>query len=85
MSLCWPLFAAVSVLDTNNVILSQIGAALHLNDIEGLATRIGEAVNTAQRQVDRLVFSQEDFFIVTGDDSGAIDYNPMLCPMKVFL
>ena len=77
-----PLGAAVGILKTNYVILSQVGAALHLYDVEGQAARIGEAVHAAQGQVNRLVLSQEDFFVVTGDDGGAIDDDPMLCPVR---
>ena len=47
--------AVVDVLDADDVVLAEIGAGLHLDQLEVDLAGIGEAVDDADRQEDRLV------------------------------
>ena len=65
------LGAAEFVLDADDVVFAQIGAGLHLDQLEQDLAGVGEAVHAAERQVDRLVFGEHRHLAVAGDLGGA--------------
>ena len=53
---CCRLGAAELVFDADDVILAEVGAGLHFDQLEQDLAGVGEAMDAAERQVDRLVF-----------------------------
>jgi hypothetical protein len=51
--------ATVVIFDANDVVLLEIGAGLHLYDLDGDPAGICKAVNAAKGEVDRLVLPQK--------------------------
>src|SRR5690606_34557900 len=69
---------AVHVLVADDVVLAQVTARLHLDQLQHLRARVLEPVLRAQRDVGRLVGMQLEHVVVAGHACGAADYDPVL-------
>ena len=69
----------------HDVILAQITARLHLNDLQRNGAWVGKAVDFTERNVSALVFGKQDGLVPVGDFSGTGDDDPVLRPMVVLL
>ena len=79
------LRSAVSVLEADDVVLAEIGARLHLDEVERDLAGIFEAVARAERNVGRLVLVQDQLLIALGHLGGAGDDDPVLGAMVMHL
>src|SRR5215469_11312317 len=70
--------AAVAILEAHDVVLAEIGARLHLDDLECNGARILDAVLHPDRDVSRLVLLEEKHLLAAGDTRRAGDDDPML-------
>src|SRR3569833_4763045 len=77
--------AGVNVLNADDVVLAEVSAGLHLDEVERNFPRFFQPVHAAERNEDRFVFSQQDFLIVARYDGRAVNDDPMLRTMIVFL
>ena len=55
--------SSILIFKTDDVVFAQVTARLHLDDFQRDAARVVQAVHLAQRDVGRLVFSEQQFFI----------------------
>ena len=60
-------------------------AHLDLDELEQDLARIGEAMDAAERQVDRLVFAEQEGLLTLGNPRRPADNNPVLGPVIVAL
>src|SRR4051812_25439303 len=77
--------AAIGVLEADDVVLAEVGAGLHLDDLERQLARVREAVRLAERDVGALVLGQDRLAIAAGDFRGALDDDPVLGAVMVHL
>src|SRR6201993_4078353 len=70
--------ASVSVLEAHDVVLPEVGARLHLDDLEHDGARILDAVLHADRDIGRLVLLEEEHFLAPRDARRARHHDPML-------
>src|SRR5690606_29702583 len=66
-----PLRAPVRVLVTDDVVVAQVTARLHFDQLERLGPRVLQPVPGAQRDVGRLVGVQLEYVVVAGHARGA--------------
>src|ERR1700677_1498708 len=78
-------FTVIDVVDTADVVLTEIAAGLNLDQLDVDLAWIGEPVGRAHRQVDRRGHVDERIFVVEGDLGGAAHDDPMLGAVMVFL
>jgi hypothetical protein len=69
----------------HDVIFTEIAADLHLDQLERNLARIGEPVNAADRDIDRLVFIHAAHVAAERDLGRSLDDDPMLRAMEVLL
>src|SRR5258707_6610159 len=69
-------FPAVSVLEAHDVVLAEIGARLHLDEMKGNFPRILQPVPRAERDIGRLVLVQEDLVVAAQHLGGTRDDHP---------
>ena len=79
------LVAPVGVLETHDVVLAEVGARLHLDDLQRHPARVGQPVHLSQRDVGRLVLAQHQHLVAVGDLGGAGDDDPVLGAVVVHL
>src|SRR6516165_11287139 len=77
--------ASVDILEAHDVILAQVGAGLHLDDLEGDHAGVLDAVPDANRDVGRLVLLEQEHVLATGDARGPRHHHPVLGAMVVHL
>src|SRR5262249_24121356 len=70
--------AAVRVLEADDVVLAEVAARLHLDDLEVYLAGVGQAVRLAQRDVGALVLAEQDLLVAAGHLGGAGDDDPVL-------
>jgi hypothetical protein len=75
----------VLVIKPHDVILAEIRSALNLDQFERNLARIGEAMGGACRDVRGLVLLQQGHSIADGHFGGALNDNPMLGSVVMFL
>src|SRR5690606_15647010 len=80
-----PLRPPVHVLVTDDVVLAQVTARLHLDQLEHPGARVLQPVLRAQRDVGRLVGVQLEYVVVAGHARGAADHDPVLGAVLVRL
>src|SRR3569833_3314642 len=76
---------AIRILEADDVVLAEVGAGLHLDDLERQLARIREAVRLAERDVGALVLGQDHLAVAAGDLRGALHDDPVLGAMVVHL
>lgn len=77
--------ALVVVFEPDNIVLAQIAPRLDFNDFQWDFAGIGQAMNLTERDIGRLVFTQDHDFVATGDFCRALNDDPVLGAMVVFL
>jgi len=66
------------VIEPDNVVFAEVGAALHFDEFQRRFARISEAMPGAYGDVGRLVFAQNGDLLPYGDLSGAANDDPLL-------
>src|SRR5687768_6375229 len=79
------LVAAIPILEPNDVVFTEVGARLHLDDVQRDLSGVLDAVASADRNVGRFVFAQREDLVPTRDLRGARDYHPVLGAMMMQL
>src|SRR5438876_8710102 len=77
--------ASVAILEAHDIILAEIGARLHFDDLERHGTGVLDAVLHAHRDIGRLVLLEEKDFVSAGHARGAGDDHPVLGPVMMQL
>ena len=72
-----PLRAAVIILEADNVILSEIAAALDLDQLEGDLSRVCQSVLFASWDVGRFILIEQELPFPHGHLSCAANHDPM--------
>src|ERR1700691_6157858 len=75
----------VNILEPDDVVFAEIGARLHLDQLEIDLAGIGHAVNRADRQIDRLILVDENDFVVAGNFRRAAYHDPMFGAVEMLL
>ncbi len=75
----------IDVVGAQDVVLAEVGADLHLDDLDGHLARVLEPVPLRCEDVDALVFAHELLFFADDDLGRALDDDPMLRAMMVHL
>src|SRR5579883_2279254 len=81
----WRSCARVNVFETHDVVLAEIIAALHLDDLDGLLGEILQAMLRAERDEDRFVYMQIQHLLAAGHTRGPAHHHPVLCAAMVHL
>ncbi|MOA06984.1 hypothetical protein D3C78_1266560 [compost metagenome] len=68
----------VFVFQTYNIVLTQIGSRLHLNELERDDARILKSMNLTYWYVGRLIFSDQVGFFTIGNPRSPAHHDPML-------
>src|SRR6267378_2006056 len=76
---------AIIVIETNDVVLAKITARLHLDQLEIDLTRILQAMDGADRDIDGLVLVHRADLIAQRHHGCAAYHHPMLGTMMVLL
>src|SRR5947208_1922492 len=79
------LAAAVDVVESDDVVVAGSAADLHLDQLERNFAGIGEPMNAADRDIDRLVFVHDAHVAAERDLGRSLHHHPMLRPMEVLL
>src|SRR5688572_568984 len=77
--------AAVGVLDAHDVVLTEVAARLHLDDLQDLGAGVLDPVHCADRYVGRFVLAEVEDLVVARDAGAALDDDPVLGAMRVLL
>jgi hypothetical protein len=75
----------VIVLDADDVILAEIAAGLHLDQLQQDLSGVLEPVHRAHRDIDRLVLVHGLDVVIDGDSRRAAHHDPVLGAMVVLL
>ena len=75
----------VLVFKSNNVVLTEVGARLHLYHFQRDGPRILQAMSRAERNKGALVFGQKKNFFSSGYPSGPVNHYPVFGPMVMHL
>ena len=79
------LGSIVHILESNDVVLTEITAGLHFDHFERDAARIGQSVHRADRDEDRLVLVDQMSCLADRSLGGAAHHHPMLSAMEMAL
>src|SRR5215467_436316 len=74
---------AVNVVEANNVVLAEIAAGLHFDQLQWDLSRIGEAVHRTDWNVSRLIFVHDANRVPDRHLGGAVHDDPMLGSVQV--
>src|SRR5262245_49098786 len=72
------LSTPVNIVEAHDVVLAEIAADLHLDQLERDLARIGEPMNAPDRDIDRFVFVHAAHVIAERDLGRSLDHDPML-------
>ena len=78
-------FAAIAVLEAHDVVLAEIGAGLHLDDVQRNLAGILDAMLRAERNVGRLILLEQERLLAARDARRAGDDDPVLGAMMMQL
>ena len=73
----------VDIVETDNIIFTQIASRLHFNDLEVKHAGILQSMRRANGDIGRLVFGQQDHTIIDGNPGGAGHHDPVFGSMVV--
>ena len=79
------LYPLVDIRDSDDIVLTEVRADLNLDQLQRYLARIGHAVETADRQIDRFRFVHDDGLVVACHLGGAADHDPMFGAVIVLL
>jgi hypothetical protein len=79
------VLASVGVFESNDVILAEVAARLHLDDFERDLSGVLQAVFDAERDVGRLVLAEQDDLLAARHPGRAAHHDPVLGAMMVHL
>ena len=85
LSCCFHITAAIDIIESHDVVFTQVGAALHFDQFHRDASGIGETVFAAQGDVGALVLSHQLGLSIPFDHGGSIDDNPVFRPVVMHL
>ena len=77
--------ATVDIFEALDIVLTQIAARLHFDDLQRDLARVAQAVHRGDRDVGGLVFAEQEHVVVTGDFGGAADHDPVFGAVVVHL
>src|SRR5579885_3479579 len=77
--------AAVGVLEADDVVLAEVAARLHLDQVHGLVAGVLEAMRHADGNVGRLVLAQHGDLLAARDPGGAAHDDPVFGALVVVL
>ena len=77
--------AAVRVFEADDVVLAEVAARLHLDDLERHLARVREAVHLPQRDVRALVLGEQRDLVAVGDLGGPAYDNPVFGSVVMLL
>src|SRR6266478_7966115 len=75
----------INVVKPNDVVLAQITADLHLDQLQRNFPRIGEAMDRADRHIDGFIFVDEPYLVADRDLCDAAHHHPMFRAVEVLL
>lgn len=75
----------IIILDADDVVFAKIGAGLDFDQLKRDLPLIGKPVRLANRDIDGLVFRQQPGFVANRYRCGALDDDPVLRAVIVFL
>src|SRR5262249_49367960 len=76
---------SVDVVEAHDIVLAEIAADLHLDQFERDLAGIGEPMNAADRDIDRLVLVHAAHVVAESDLGRSCDHHPMFRPVEVLL
>src|SRR5215469_9427954 len=79
------LFPPVAVFEPDNVVLAEIAAGLHFDQVQRLSADVLEPMHSAQRDVDRHVLAQHDRILIARDPRRAAHPHPVLGALVMLL
>ena len=82
---CFLSFATVGILKPHDIVLTQIFTRLHLDKVERGLFRVFQPVHDSKWNIGRFVFLEIESLFATGNPRRAVDDNPVLGPLVVFL
>src|SRR5690349_10742119 len=71
-------FTTITIFEAHDVILTQVGARLHFNDVQRNLARVFDAVLGAQGNVGGLIFLQQESLLPSRNPRCARHHYPML-------
>ena len=78
-------FPAVVVFQSDDVVLAQVVATLHFDNVHGFIERIGDAMHSADRHVGRFVNAQVKLFVIQRDARFTAYDCPVFRTLRMFL
>src|SRR5256714_1916830 len=78
MSVSWCGDALIDVLDSHDVVLAEVGSGLHLDDLQRHLAGVLEAVQLADRDVERPGLREQQGFLAALHARGAAHHDPLL-------
>src|SRR3954452_17234602 len=73
--------APIRILQTDNIVLLEVRAALNLDQFKRELTGIVKSMSCARRNESRLILLQEEDFLTERDFGGPLDNHPVLRAM----
>src|SRR4030095_2693656 len=73
------------ILQSHNVIFTEVAASLHLDKNQRLTAGVFNPMRRANRDVDRLPCGYDDGAIVESDFGRSLNYHPMFGALRVLL
>src|SRR5262245_32084658 len=80
-----PGMPMINVVEPNNVVLAQIAADLHFDQLQRDFSRIGEAMDRTDRHIDGFIFVHQPHIVADRDLGDATHYDPVFRAMEVLL
>ena len=71
------LFPAIAILEADDVVLAEIAAGLHLDDVQRDFPDVFEPMEGIERNIRRLVLGQDQFLIAANHLGRSLHDNPM--------
>src|SRR5471032_510629 len=75
----------VDIFKPLDIVFAQVAARLHFDDLEWNLARVAQTVDRGNRNVGRLVLTEQEHVFVAGDFRGAADHNPVFGAVVVHL
>ena len=75
----------IHILEPDDIVFAKISSGLHLYKKGGRSAWVSEPMLFANRNISRLVLTQQLDVIALGDFEGTLDYDPMLSPVLMTL
>src|SRR5690606_883704 len=76
---------AVGVVEADDVVLAEVGTALHLDDVQLHLAGVLQAVDDPEGNIGGLVLGEQQFLVAAGHQGGAAHHDPVLGAVVVLL